>query len=86
VGRHPPGKAMSGWGHGADQNINVQIDGKEWTNQVKNFCRVVGHRLKPDNQLDNGYSGQSHSCHAEKQLIAFFVHEHLFLPHDVMQR
>lgn len=82
-GGHPPVAAMSGWGHGADQNINVQIEGKQWTNQVQDLCRYVGHRLKPDNRRDNGYIGQFHACHAEKQLIAFFVHKHLFLPHEI---
>jgi hypothetical protein len=39
--------------------------------------------LKPDDRRDNGYSGRFHACHAEKQLIAFFVHKHLFLPHEI---
>ncbi|KAK7697185.1 hypothetical protein SLS64_013790 [Diaporthe eres] len=82
-GGHPPVAAMSGWGHGVDENINVQIEGNEWTDQVQGLCRYVGHRLKPDNRRDNGYGGQFHACHAEKQLIAFFVHKHLFLPHEI---
>lgn len=82
-GRHPPVAAMSGWGHGADQDINVQIEGKGWTNQVQDLCRYIGHRLEPDDQRDHGCSGQFHACHAEKQLIAFFVHKHLFLRHEI---
>ncbi|KAK4243102.1 hypothetical protein C7999DRAFT_45010 [Corynascus novoguineensis] len=51
------------------------------TNKVHRLCGVVGHDLEP-HDYDQGEPGRYHSCHAEKQLIAFFVKKHLFLPYE----
>lgn len=75
--------AMSGWGYQDLQQRNIQIAGKDWTNEVRRLCDTVGHRLAPKHPEDQGMPGQFNACHAEKHLIAFFVHRHLFLPDEV---
>ena len=70
--------AMSGWGYQDLHKVNIQISGKKWTNDVKRLCRIVGHYLPPHLD-DQGEPGRYYACHAEKQLIAYFVHKHLFL-------
>jgi len=73
--------AMSGWSHWDGGVTNIQIAGRTWTDEVRRLCEVIGHNLEP-HQYDQGEPGRYHACHAEKQLIAFFVHKHLFLPYE----
>ncbi|KAK1753261.1 DYW family of nucleic acid deaminases-domain-containing protein [Echria macrotheca] len=73
--------AMSGWSHRERPDANIQIAGVDWTEKVHRLCQIVGHRLEP-HDYDQGEPGRYHACHAEKQLIAFFVHKHVFLPHE----
>ncbi|KAI1397428.1 hypothetical protein F4819DRAFT_472064 [Hypoxylon fuscum] len=78
--------AMSGWSHQADHGVNIQVAGKPWTDEVYRLSKCVGHKLEPRDDRDQGISGQYHACHAachaEKQLIAFFVHN-LSLPYEM---
>lgn len=71
---------MSGRGHDQDPGMNVQIAGESWTAGVLRLCEVTGHKLQ-QHEYDRGVPGQYHACHAEKQLIAFYISRHLFLPH-----
>ncbi|KAF2189115.1 hypothetical protein K469DRAFT_564403 [Zopfia rhizophila CBS 207.26] len=73
--------AMSGWAHVEDHAINIQVAGRDWTPEVRRLCETVEYILAPDG-YDQGEPGSYHACHAEKQLIAFFVNKHLFLPHE----
>ncbi|KAJ6147975.1 hypothetical protein N7497_009957 [Penicillium chrysogenum] len=41
----------------------------------------LDHRLPSDGK-DQGKDGQYNACHAEKQLIAYFIDRHVFLPRD----
>jgi hypothetical protein len=79
----PPVAAMSGWGHQPDSELNVQIGGKRWTDEVFQLCQIAEHKLPTDDDRDQGVPGQFRACHAEKQLIAYFVSRHVFLPHEV---
>ncbi|SPJ73913.1 uncharacterized protein FTOL_03643 [Fusarium torulosum] len=78
----PPVAAMSGWKHQSDPELNVQIEGRTWTDEVLRLCRIVGHHL-PADERDQGRPGQFKACHAEKQLTAYFVSKHVFLPPDL---
>lgn len=78
-GQFPTIAAMSGWGHSEWRSIRV--DGRDWTNEVMHIAEVVGHTLAPDD-YDQGVPGQFQASHAEKQLIAYFVNRHFFLPRD----
>ncbi|KAH6972596.1 hypothetical protein EDB80DRAFT_900606 [Ilyonectria destructans] len=40
------------------------------------------HSLPADNERDHGLRGQYYACHAEKQLIAYFVNTHVVLTED----
>ena len=74
--------AMSGWSHAEDPGINIQIGGRSWTDEVRCLGEIVGYAPAPHN-WDRGEPGRYHACHAEKQLIAYFVDKHLFLSHDM---
>ncbi|KAK1958637.1 hypothetical protein LY78DRAFT_591730 [Colletotrichum sublineola] len=76
----PSVAAMSGWAHKEDSN--VQVGGREWTMEVRQLCKFIGYPLTP-HQKDQGEPGRYHACHAEKQLVAFFVNKHLFLSKEV---
>ncbi|KAJ5216905.1 hypothetical protein N7468_009913 [Penicillium chermesinum] len=78
-GKFPSVGAMSGWGHCPIQSLRV--DGKQWTENVFYISEVVGHNLLPLSK-DQGKDGQYNACHAEKQLIAYFIDRHVFLPRD----
>ena len=74
-GRYPSIDAMSGWSHG--ETIPL-VSGKDWTSEVIRIAKIIGHTLVPD-QKDRGIPGQFYACHAEKQLIAYFISKHVFL-------
>lgn len=76
----PEVSAMSGWSH--LQSESFQVAGRDWTDEDLRLCRVVGFTPAP-HQHDQGLSGRFNACHAEKQLIAYFVHKHLVLPHEL---
>ncbi|CAI7620191.1 unnamed protein product [Penicillium palitans] len=78
----PPVAAMSGWAHPDDSDMNIQISGKTWTPEVCRLSKFIGYDLAT-NEYDHGQPGQFYACHAEKQLLAFFVHRHLFLPFEI---
>lgn len=69
--------AMSGWGHSEWETDNLQVAGNSWTSQVHSLCRRIGFKLEDDSR-DHGVPGQYNACHAEKQLIAYFVDQHMF--------
>lgn len=78
----PPVAAMSGWTHEPDLELNVQIAGRTWTDEVFRICQIIGHELPVDG-YDGGIPGQFYACHAENQLIAYLVSKHLFLAEEV---
>jgi hypothetical protein len=43
---------------------------------------AVGHALKLNTKKDRGTPGKFNASHAEKQLIAYFLDRHVFLPED----
>ncbi|KAB5566316.1 DYW family of nucleic acid deaminases-domain-containing protein [Coniochaeta sp. 2T2.1] len=80
----PPVAAMSGWAHKDDPASNIQVAGREWTDAVCQICSYIGHEL-PMHVRDQGQPGRYYACHAEKQLIAYFVDRHVFLEHDTRE-
>lgn len=71
---------MSGWSHPPVQSLRV--GGQQWTDDVFYISQVVGYRLASDNSRDHDEEGRYHACHAEKQLIAYFIYRHVLLPRD----
>lgn len=80
----PPIAAMSGWAHSENSDMNIQISGKSWTVEVHRLSKYVGYHLQPK-RWDQGIAGNFHACHAEKQLLAYLVHKHIFLPYELGQ-
>ena len=76
LGKYPSIAAMSGWSHGKTIPI---VSGKDWTSEVIRIADIIGHTLDPDNNKDKDIPGQYHACHAEKQLITYFISKHVFL-------
>ncbi|KAI1806693.1 DYW family of nucleic acid deaminases-domain-containing protein [Daldinia bambusicola] len=72
--------AISGWLDKRNQNIDLA--GDIWTANVFKLCDLIGFTLKPhdnDPRPSEEYKpGKFYACHAEKQLVAYFVHKHLF--------
>jgi len=77
---YPPIAALSGRSHGITTSI---VSGHEWTEEVMQLAEVVSHKLAENKACDQGQPGRFHACHAEKQLIAYFVNNHVFLPHEI---
>lgn len=44
---------------------------------------ILGHDLKTVGIKDQGIPGQFHACHAEKQLIAYFISKHVFIETEI---
>lgn len=78
-GKFPSIGAMSGWAHGSVQSLRV--DGRQWTDDVFYISDVAGHALA-SHSCDQGKEGRYNACNAEKQLIAYFIDRHVFLPRD----
>lgn len=68
--------AMSGWSHSADDDYNITVGGQDWTSNVLSLYKEMKFELEP-HEYDRGIPGQFYACHAEKQLIAWFVDRHL---------
>ncbi|PIA97127.1 hypothetical protein CB0940_05713 [Cercospora beticola] len=73
---YPLVAAMSGWSH---EETKVTVSGSDWTDEVIRISAIVGHQLKVDNQRDRGNPGLFSACHAEKQLIAYFISAHALI-------
>ncbi|KAI0019270.1 hypothetical protein F4780DRAFT_457496 [Xylariomycetidae sp. FL0641] len=71
--------AVSGWGHIEN---NLRVGGGDWTRMVLKLCRQLDYKLASDPPRDGGEDGQYAACHAEMQLIAYFVVHHVFLQFD----
>ncbi|QDS78193.1 hypothetical protein FKW77_005622 [Venturia effusa] len=76
---YTPIPAMSGRNHGITTTV---VSGHEWTEEVMHIAAMVGHAFGKNGSLDQGQSGHFHAYHAEKQLIAYFVSSHVFLPSE----
>jgi Ankyrin repeats (3 copies) len=74
----PDVDAMSGWGHSKNA---VTISGQDWTTKVLEICQSLGHHLPADSR-DRGVPGMFAACHAEMQLMAYFITKHVFLPNE----
>ncbi|KAM0308152.1 hypothetical protein ACHAO8_010295 [Botrytis cinerea] len=73
--------AASGWDQ-PFQNNDI-ISNLAWTLQVEELCRIINHKLPHRKDLDNGFPGRYHACHAEKQLIAWYLCENIFAGYQV---
>lgn len=78
--KYPSVAAMSGWSHG---DTSATISGRDWTSKVIRMANLLGYTITPYEKRDGGIPGQYHACHAEMQLIAYLVSEHVFLEPEI---
>ncbi|KAI9833197.1 MAG: hypothetical protein M1819_003820 [Sarea resinae] len=71
-----PVSAISGWKH--MEEGHYVIDAEYWTDQVLKISKIIGHDLESNTTKDWGVSGRYQACHAEKQLVAYFIRKHVF--------
>ena len=76
--------AKSGWQHSSENLEGPLIAGQNWTDQVFRICWLVQHELEICPEWDDGEQGKHKACHAEKQLIAYFINRHSFLLEDLV--
>lgn len=78
--KFPSVAAMSGWSHG---DTSATISGRDWTSKVMQMADILGYTITPYEKRDGGIPGQYHACHAEMQLIAYLISEHVFLEPEI---
>lgn len=78
--KYPSVAAMSGWGH---RDTTTIISGRDWTSEAIQIAEILGYALKPFVTRDGGIPGQYHACHAERQLIAYFISKHVFIETEI---
>jgi hypothetical protein len=54
-----------------------------WINKVLELCGLMGYQLPKINIDDERKPGSFYACHAEKQLIAYYLSRHVFLPNEI---
>jgi len=78
--KYPSVAAMSGWSH---RDTITTVSRRDWTSEVIRIAETIGLVLQPDERRDCGVPGQFYACHAEKQLIAYFISRHVFLEPEI---
>lgn len=68
--------AISGWRDGIYRGNKDTLRRSFWLDRVFNLAKLVGHTLEPHQSYDGARPGSWHACHAEKQLLAFFISTH----------
>lgn len=86
--KHPSVVAMSGWSHGdttatTTTTTTTTISGREWTHEVMRIADILGYTITPYENRDHGIPGQYHACHAEMQLMAYLISNHVFLKPEI---
>jgi Ankyrin repeats (3 copies) len=84
-GDFPPISAKSGWAHvevPASQGGLMVLGGKTWTEKVFDLTKRLRYQMMTDLSCDQGRPGAFYACHAEKQLMAYFISKHAFLPDE----
>jgi len=71
--------AVSGYKGGKFGGIDGCLNREVWTKQVFTFCTILGHDLVCDAGKDGNPLGNYYACHAEKQLMAYFLWKHTTL-------
>ncbi|KAH9205437.1 hypothetical protein DL95DRAFT_470590 [Leptodontidium sp. 2 PMI_412] len=79
---HIQATAVSGYTAGECGNDDGCLDRSLWTSRVMEYCKVIGHELQRVDQYGRTVSEISQACHAEKQLMAYFLWMHTTLDQD----
>lgn len=72
--------AVSGYSKGCFGGVDGCLDREEWTAKVFMFSQAIGHGLKAWPEKDKNHKsrrpGSFYACHAEKQVMAYFLWKH----------
>ncbi|GMF32574.1 unnamed protein product [Phytophthora lilii] len=79
-GQYPPVYALNRKLDGINETV---VCGQSLWQVVVKIASMVGYQL-PTHTMDGDKPGQCSANHAEKQLAAYFICKHLFLPDDVV--
>jgi hypothetical protein len=74
--------AVSGYTSGPFGGADGCLDREVWTERVFMFSRIVGHELTPNPDYDDARPGSFNACHAEKQVMAFYLWTHTLLEEE----
>ena len=75
--------AVSGYTGGEFGGIDGCLNREVWIEKVFTFCTILGHKLVYDARKDGNRLGNYHACHAEKQLMAYFIWKHTTLQEEL---
>lgn len=76
--------AVSGYSQGDFGGVDECLDREEWTAKVFMFSKAVVHSLEVWPTMDkNRRPGSYYACHAEKQVMAYFLWKHTTLQDEV---
>lgn len=73
---HIQAAAVSGYTAGEVRNSDGCLIRNLWTSRVMKYCKVIGHELQRFDQYGRRVPEEYHACHAEKQLMAYFLWMH----------
>jgi hypothetical protein len=74
----PEKHSRSGWGSSGPDIIDSEI----WTKKVIDIAQQTGIVLQT-HRYDRGLAGRFFACHAEKQLMAYFLEHHMFQQNEI---
>jgi hypothetical protein len=79
--------AVSRYSQGCFGGVDGCLDREEWTAKVFMFSQAIGHGLKAWPEKDKNHKsrrlGSFYACHAEKQVMAYFLWKHATLQGEV---
>jgi hypothetical protein len=77
--------AVSGWERDSMSGLDYLIKGEKWTEEVRKLCKDIGHDLESHN-WDMNQEGRYYACHAEKQVMTYFLKKHSVRRQDTVER
>ena len=76
---HIQAAAVSGYTAGKVGSTDGCLNRDLWSSRVMKYCKVIGHELQQVDQYGRRVPERYHACHAEKQLMAYFLWMHTSL-------
>ena len=83
---HIQAAAVSGYTAGKVGNTDGCLDRDLWSSRVMKYCKAIGHELPEVDQNGRPVPERYHACHAEKQLMAYFLWMHTCLDRNIEER
>jgi hypothetical protein len=78
----PSTYAFSGWTHPSETAIRL-LEGAKWTEKVMKLAQLLNYGLPSSEQANRTTPGKFCACHAEKQLMTFFLPRHVIFESEI---